>query len=144
MKNIFYLLIALIIFVSCKADEKKETSVEIVNDEIYSGVNDRDLIKTPALYIGGMDKFYQFLGDNIKYPIDAIENDIQGNVRLSFNIGKDGSLSNIKVLDTLGFGLDEEAIRVLKLSKKWKPAVSITGEKIATTLAIPIKFSLTE
>ncbi len=129
---------------SCKADEKKETSVELVNDEIYSGVNDSDLIKNPALYIGGMNKFYQFLEENIKYPIDAIETNIQGNVRLSFNIGKDGSLSNIKVLDSLGFGLDEEAIRVLKLSKKWKPAVNITGEKIATTLAIPIKFSLTD
>ena len=67
------MLIALIIFVACKADEKREAFVEKVDNEIYCGIDDSDLIKTPALYVGGMDKFYQFLRKNIKYPITTAE-----------------------------------------------------------------------
>ena len=80
-------------------------------------------------------------GQNIKYPPAALAKKVQGSVFLEFIIEKDGSISNIKVQRSLGSGTDEEAIRVLKLSKKWNPGVK-DGKLVRTFYKMPIKFSL--
>ncbi len=97
-------------------------------------------VSAPPLYPGGMDKLNVFLGKNLKYPIAALDNDIQGTALVNFIVEKDGSLSNFKINNKLGFGLDEEAIRVLKLSK-WIPAVQ-NGKTARVNYSIPIKFAL--
>ena len=99
-------------------------------------------MKTPPTYPGGMDKFYRFLGENIKYPTKAAEANVQGSVFISFTVEKDGSLSNIKVDRKLGSGTDEEAVRVLKLSKRWNPGMD-KGKAVRANYRIPIKFNLT-
>lgn len=83
--------------------------------------------------------FIKFLKTNIKYPKAAIENQVQGSVYVHFVIEKDGSLSSAKVERSLGYGTDEEAIRVLKLSPKWKPG-SENGKPVRTIYRIPISF----
>lgn len=143
MKNLLYILpIIIILSGRCKADKKKEIIVEKVDNEVYSGTDDSDLIKIPATYPGGISEFYNFLSKNIKYPKTAFDNNKEETVRLAFTITRNGSIANIKILDTVGFGIDREAIRVLKISKKWKPAIDITGKSTETRLAIPIKFTL--
>lgn len=88
-------------------------------------------------YIGGMDKFYKFVGENYNMPKtpDAIK--LTGKVYATFIIEADGNLSDIKVLRDIGYGTDEEAIRVLKLSPKWNPG-TINGEPVRTTYSLPI------
>ncbi|RZL49452.1 MAG: TonB family protein [Pedobacter sp.] len=113
--------------------QKKEES----NDQVYSFV----AMSTPPTYPGGVMKFYEYLGQNIKYPSDAAENDIQGNVFVSFVVEKDGSLSDLRVDRKLGFGTDEEALRVLRLSKRWNPGIQ-NGKPVRVRYNIPIKFSL--
>lgn len=76
-----------------------------------------------AEYPGGLDAFQKFISANLKYPAGAIQYNIEGNVKIKFKVLKDGSLSDFAILDSLGYGCDEEAIRVLKLSKKWRPAI---------------------
>ncbi len=106
-------------------------------EKVYSFVS----METPPSYPGGIEKFYKFLGENIKYPAEAFQNNIQGNVFVSFTVEKDGSLTDIKIDRPLGHGTDEEAVRVLKLSRRWNPGVQ-KGKVVRVKYNIPIKFSL--
>lgn len=106
-------------------------------DKVYSFVS----METPPSYPGGIASFYDFLAKNIKYPQMAIQNKTEGNVFLSFIVEKDGSLTDIKVDRGLGNGTDEEAIRVLKLSKRWNPG-QVEQKPVRTKYNIPIKFTL--
>ena len=98
-------------------------------------------LETPPQFNGGMAKFYTFIGENIKYPEEAVKNKVQGNVLMSFYVEKDGTLSNIKVDRKVGYGTDEEAIRVLSLSEKWSPGL-INGKAVRVKYNIPVKFTL--
>ena len=117
--------------------EKEPEEAKIDDKNIYSFVT----MENPPTYPGGIGKFYDFLGKNIKYPAMAVENDIQGNVFVSFTVERDGTLSDIKVERRLGFGTDEEAIRVLKLTRGWNPGTQ-NGKPVRVKYNIPIKFAL--
>lgn len=97
-------------------------------------------VSAPPVFPGGIQKLNNFLDKKIKYPIAALDNDVQGTVVVNFIVEKDGSLTNLKTDRKLGFGLDEEAIRVLKLSK-WLPAIQ-DGKSVRVGYSIPIKFTL--
>jgi periplasmic protein TonB len=86
---------------------------------------------------GGMKKFYAYVGDNFeKQEIDGEES---LTVHVSFVIEKDGSMTDIRVVRNPGYGLDKEAIRVLKsLKTKWKPGV-LNGQNVRTQYSLPIK-----
>lgn len=96
-------------------------------------------MRNPPEYPGGYKSFIQFLNSQIKYPKAALKAQVQGNVFVSFIIEKDGSLSMPKIQRTLGYGTDEEAIRVLKLSQKWKPGLE-KGKPVRTIYHLPISF----
>lgn len=89
---------------------------------------------------GGMKKFYAYVGDNFeKQEIDGEES---LTVHVSFVIEKDGSMTDIKVLRNPGYGLDKEAIRVLKsLKTKWKPGI-LNGQSVRTQYTLPITVML--
>ena len=110
---------------------------EEADQKVYSFV----ATETPPTYPGGMYRFYEFLAKNIKYPQLATDNEIQGNVYCSFTVEKDGALTDIKIDRKLGFGTDEEAVRVLKLGKRWNPGMQ-NGRAVRVKYNIPIKFSL--
>ena len=84
---------------------------------------------------------YDYLANEIKYPKSALENGVQGKVTLSFVIGKNGEVSEVEVLGKIGFGCDEEAIRVLKEMPKWK-AGEQNNRKVAVRMILPIVFEV--
>ncbi len=92
---------------------------------------------------GGADEWAKFLRKNLKYPPQAIENQLSGRVWISFIIEKDGHLSNIIVDRGAGSGMDEEALRVLKLSKAWKPGFQ-NGRSVRVKFIMPIAFSINQ
>ena len=99
-------------------------------------------IETPPTYPGGIAKFYEFLGQNISYPKAAIANKTQGTVKVSFTIEKDGSITDVKSQNQLlGSGTDEEAIRVMTLSKRWNPGLQ-DGKPVRVSYQLPIKFTM--
>lgn len=108
-------------------------------DKVYDFTS---LDQAPS-FPGGIAQFYAFLARTVKYPEEAQTKNVQGKVYASFVIEKNGELSDIKIDKGLGSGLDEEAIRVLKLSPHWIP-----GNKDKTVVRvkyhIPIKFSLSK
>ncbi|MDB5129142.1 energy transducer TonB [Mucilaginibacter sp.] len=90
---------------------------------------------------GGDAKFGAYLQKNIRYPAIARENNVQGRVVLTFVVERDGSLTDIKVLRSLGSGTDEEAVRVLKASPRWKPGIQ-NGRPVRVQYSIPVNFTL--
>ena len=96
-----------------------------------------------AEYKGGTDGLMRFLCENIKYPAEAHKAGIAGRVVVSFTVGTDGSVSDIKVLRGINDLLDNEAIRVVQLtSGQWIPAYN-GGKPVASRFNLPITFSLT-
>lgn len=115
---------------------QKDENVD--DNTIYDHVS----VVNPPSYPGGIAKLYSFLGNTIKYPINASENNIQGTVYIAFTVEKDGGLSDIKTEGRkLGYGIDDEAIRVVKMSKKWNPGMQ-NGRPIRVKYNIPIKFTM--
>jgi antitoxin component YwqK of YwqJK toxin-antitoxin module len=70
---------------------------------------------------GGMAEFYKYLGRNYRYPADALRNSVSGKLYVTFVVKSDGSLTDLSFKNDLGYGTQEEAIRVLNECPKWNP-----------------------
>ena len=77
-------------------------------------------VKKPE-FPGGMNEFYKLVGINFKMPAEADKNKVEGKIVIKFMVEKDGSLSEFKTIKDLGYGIADEAIRVIQLSPKWIP-----------------------
>jgi len=84
---------------------------------------------------------FGYLYGNIRYPEIAQENAIQGKVIAQVSIDAQGAVSDVKIIKELGFGCDEEVIRVLKAMPAWEPAIQ-NGKAIAQNITIPLHFRL--
>ena len=105
------------------------------DDEIYTKVD------VMATFPGGIVKLMEYINLNMAYPAKAKENNVQGAVFLSFVVEKDGSLDNFQLLRGIGYGCDEEAIRLLKASPKWKPATR-NDQVVRSQFTVPVRFYL--
>ena len=81
------------------------------------------------------------LGKNVKYPVIAQENNIQGKVIVQFVIERDGSITDVQVVRPVDPSLDKEAIRVVKSMPKWKPGKQ-RGKAVRVSYTVPINFRL--
>jgi len=90
---------------------------------------------------GGMDKFYKYIAASVKYPEEALKNNVQGKVYLSYVVETSGKLTDIKVERGIGSGLDEEAVRILENSPKWDPGYD-GNTPVRVKYNIPIGFTL--
>ena len=108
-------------------------------------VEDKDepllFVEQAPEFVNGLKAMYQFLGDNIKYPAVARENNIEGTVYVGFVVGKDGTIRDVKVKRGIAGGCNEEAIRVVELMPKWN-AGKQNGKPVSVSYTIPIKFKL--
>ncbi|OOQ61866.1 energy transducer TonB [Mucilaginibacter pedocola] len=89
---------------------------------------------------GGNAAFGQYLAANIKYPKNAAKNKIGGTVILTMIVETDGSVAEVKVLRSVDKELDEEAMRVVKASPKWLPAIQ-NDKPVRVMYNVPINFS---
>ena len=117
--------------------EEVEQEPEEKPDEIFM------IVEEPAEPQGGYKEFYAFVSGELKYPRKALEVNVSGKVYIKFVVDKDGSLSNLEVVRGIGFGCDEEAIRVLSNAPKWKPAKQ-RGRLVRQQMVIPIHFKLAD
>jgi protein TonB len=90
---------------------------------------------------GGQKAFNIYLARNIRYPYNARKNNIHGKVIVQFIVERDGSLTEVKVLQSPNDDLSAEAIRVVKNSPKWAP-VRQNGLTVRDKYTIPVKFAL--
>ena len=126
---------ALLLFVfSTKATAQKGSNKADVKDkDLYTMANIEKLPEFP----GGLTEFYKFIGKKFKMPAEAQKNKLEGKAYMQFIIEKDGSLSDIKTLQDPGYGIGDEATRVLKLSPKWTAATQ-EGKPVRVMYSLPI------
>jgi TonB family protein len=74
---------------------------------------DKHFIKKPE-YIGGEPARKKYVAESLRYPEEALKNNIQGAVHLQYAVGYQGEIKNVKVISGIGYGCDEEAIRIVK------------------------------
>jgi len=91
--------------------------------------------------IGGMDAVYEFLKNNLKYPQEARDKGISGQVFIEFVVEKDGSISNVRSLVEVNPLLEAEAVRVVKLLPNWKPGMQM-GKPVRCFYQIPVRFTI--
>jgi periplasmic protein TonB len=102
-----------------------------------------DVIEQMPSFPGGDGELMATLSKNIKYPVIAQENGIQGKVILGFVVTKTGAISDVTVLRSLDPSCDKEAIRVVKLLPKWIPGKQ-NGENVNVRYTLPVVFKLQE
>ena len=90
---------------------------------------------------GGSLGMYGFLARNLRYPRDARRANVSGKVFLAFVVNTDGSIQDVQVLKGLGFGCDEEAMRLANAMPKWKPGRQ-SGRAVRVKYNLPISFQL--
>ena len=96
-------------------------------------------IEIPAEFPGGEKAWYKYLGDNLKIPKQLENQNIKGELILKFIITPTGKIETVEIIKSLTPILDEEAIRVIRKSPKWKPAQQ-NGKKVQATRTQPITF----
>ena len=90
---------------------------------------------------GGMKELLKFLQENVKYPENAMKNNVQGRVIVQFVVEKDGTPTEFKVLRSVDPDLDAEALRVMKAMPKWKPGMQ-KGQVVRVKFTVPVSFKL--
>ena len=113
----------------------EEPVEEEVADEVFT------IVEQQPVYPGGMGAFYQFVQKKLKYPSQARRMGIEGKVFVQFVVDKKGNITQVVAVKGIGAGCDEEAVRVIKSSPKWK-AGKQRGKAVKVRMILPITFKL--
>lgn len=101
------------------------------------------VIEVPASFPGGDAALLSYIGQHLKYPAIALEQDIQGTVVVQFTIDEEGKASKATIIRCLSKECDQEAIRVVLSLPPFKPATK-NGKPVATRYTLPLRFSMTQ
>ncbi len=145
--------------IETKADVGKETKQgtddappEIIDNPIEAKVVDAPVrqeektfemfdIQKPPSFPGGEAELLKYLAENIKYPPLARENNIQGQVVLSFVVGKRGEIMDVTIIKDIGGGCGKEAVRVVESMPRWIPGEA-NGNPVKVRFVLPVRFKL--
>lgn len=110
------------------------------NEELaYNEVIEIDKVDEKPSFPGGESAMKSYLNSNVKYPVEAQENCIQGRVIVQFIIEKDGSISDVKISRSVDPSFDREALRVVKAMPKWNPG-KLQGIPARVKNEVPVVF----
>lgn len=112
-----------------------------VEEEVVEEAPIFTVVESMPEFKGGMQKLYEYLGNNIKYPVMAKESGIQGKVYVTFVVERDGSITDVRVLRGIGGGCDEEAVRVVQSMPNWTPGMQ-RGKPVRVQYNLPVRFTL--
>ena len=116
-------------------DLKQVVTEAPVEEEVF------DMVEQAPQFPGGPAELMGWLSKNIRYPVIAQENGIQGRVICQFVVGSDGSVRDIKVMRGVDPSLDKEAIRVIQSMPKWIPGRQ-NGKAVSVRYTLPVTFKL--
>jgi protein TonB len=100
-----------------------------------------DVVEQMPQFPGGPQALFEYLSKNIKYPVVAEENGIQGRVIVTFVVERDGSITDVKVAKSVDPSLDKEAMRVVKSMPNWIPGKQ-NGSAVRVKYTVPVTFRL--
>ena len=117
-------------------------AAEVVEEAVEEEAIPFQLVEEKPSFNGGdANEFSKWVNSKLVYPEIAKENGVQGRVTLSFTVEKDGSVTNVRVLRGVDPSLDDEAVRVVKSSPKWKPGKQ-RDRTVKVTYTFPVIFQL--
>ena len=99
------------------------------------------VVENQPEYPGGTQEMFRYLSENIKYPAAAARANISGKVFVNFVVTSEGEIKDITILKGLGFGADEESVRVVKNMPRWKPGMQ-SGKAVNVRYNLPIAFQI--
>ena len=120
-------------------EDVKEDLPEAV--DMYDAPVDFRVVEDLPQFPGGAVEFMKWLTKNLKYPPSAQQRKVQGRVVAQFIVNKDGSISDLVLVEKVSPELDREAMRVLRMMPKWTPGV-MDAKPCRTKVCIPVVFKL--
>lgn len=100
-----------------------------------------DVVEQMPSFPGGPSALMEWLSNNVKYPVVAQENGVQGRVVVSFVVERDGSITDVKVVRGVDPSLDKEASRVVRAMPRWIPGKQ-NGSAVRVKYNVPVAFRL--
>jgi TonB family protein len=145
-KSMLFLSVSLVFVLSANAQTVTNNSPQLTCTEQHVDTVNPGLIyqvveKMPQ-FPGGEKALLDYIGHNLKYPIDAQEKGIQGRVIVRFIVTKTGKVEQVEVLRSLCPSADQEALRVISSLPNWIPGEQ-KGVKVGVYYTVPITFKLT-
>ena len=100
-----------------------------------------DVVEEMPQYYGGSSALFEYLSKNVKYPVVAEENGIQGRVIVTFVVERDGSITETKIAKSVDPSIDREALRVVRNMPRWIPGRQ-NGSPVRVKYTVPVTFRL--
>lgn len=100
-----------------------------------------DVVEVMPSFPGGNGEMFKFIGDNVKYPDELVEQGVKGTVIVNFVVSETGDIKDVKIMKHVNPQLDAEALRVVSLMPKWTPGTE-NGKPMNVKYTIPIRFSV--
>ncbi|GAB2588370.1 energy transducer TonB [Spirosoma areae] len=99
------------------------------------------VVEQPPQFPGGMQNLGEYLRKNLRYPEAARQAKVEGRVFVNFLVSNQGKIQDVHVLKRVGFGMDEEALRLMQAMPNWIPGRQ-SGRAVNVRYNLPINFSL--
>lgn len=131
-----------------ETESKKESKREIKKQEnpIVNAIAPPSKDSTASAYVeaepvAGFPHLYEYFNAELKYPVEAVKDSIQGIETVSFVMNAEGKPVDVKVIHSLGESFDKEAQRLIEQMPAWKPAL-MNGKPVKARISIPLNFRL--
>lgn len=114
------------------------------SNEKQDSENDKkvfDVVEVPPVFVGGEKAMFEYLSKNIRYPVEAQKQKIQGRVVVQFVVNDEGKVTNAKIVYSIDTYLDAEALRIINAMPDWTPGKQ-GGKNVSVRYVLPIQFKL--
>jgi TonB family protein len=110
------------------------------NQNLKKDTSDFKIVEVLPIFPGGDKAMFRYISKNLKYPKEAKENRIHGDVTVSFIVSMEGKIKDVTIEKGLGYGCDEEALRVIKNMPNWTPGKQ-NNRDVDVLYKLPIRFN---
>lgn len=139
LQHLMAIVFVLMLVLPAMAQNSKKPNPPTPPAQLKNGVY--FMVDDQPAFPGGPKAFMKYIAQNIKYPKNDMENNVQGRAVVQFVVERDGSLTEIKTVRAPSKAMGDEAIRVLKRSPKWKPG-KVKGKPVRAMYTVPVNFAL--
>lgn len=101
------------------------------------------VVETMPEFPGGIVAMHKYIEKNMRYPPQAIKHNITGKVMVEFVIDENGYVTNARIVRGIGYGCDEEALRVVRAMPRWTPGTQ-KGKNVKVRFVLPLRFDIEE
>lgn len=129
------IILSVVLLLSCKKNTEDLKDQSVKEDEIFN------FVEQMPEFPDGPTAMTKFINDNIRYPEEARLQKIEGTVVVQFVVTKEGKITKATVVRGIGYGCDEEAVRVIQSMPDWKPGKH-NNKAVYVNFTLPVKFKL--